>query len=253
MLKQLYPIFRKWSEKGSVYVYSDPHFEDADCKLMSADWPSPQEQVKLINSIVHKNDTLIILGDIGNTKYIADLKAGYKVLVTGNHDVGASKYEKDYLKIVVADDDPEYADIYEDDAAIVRKLKEKHPRYKFVNMYEQYQFVSPFVYKLVILTNNLFDEVYTGPLFIGDKILLSHEPIDLPFALNIHGHVHDDEHGGCFVYDQTHNSYKYNVCSNTIEYKPINLKDIVNSGRLKNINDIHRITIDKATAKKGNK
>ena len=34
MIETLYPVFRKWSEKGSVYIVSDTHFEDSDCKLM---------------------------------------------------------------------------------------------------------------------------------------------------------------------------------------------------------------------------
>ena len=40
---------------------------------------------------------------------------------------------------------------------------------------------------------NYFDEIYTGPLFIAEKILLSHEPVyGLPWCLNIHGHDHND-------------------------------------------------------------
>lgn len=36
---------------------------------------------------------------------------------------------------------------------------------------------------------DLFDEIYSGPLFISDIILLSHEPVyGLPWCLNIHGH-----------------------------------------------------------------
>ena len=63
MLKYLYEPFKKWSDGGQVWVYSDPHFEDNDCKFMSADWPTPQEQVIKINSKVGRNDTIIILGD----------------------------------------------------------------------------------------------------------------------------------------------------------------------------------------------
>ena len=40
---------------------------------------------------------------------------------------------------------------------------------------------------------NYFDEIYTGPLFIAEKILLSHEPVyGLSWCLNIHGHDHND-------------------------------------------------------------
>lgn len=181
MLPQLYPKFQHWSEGGSVYIYSDTHFDDFDCKIMSADWPTPAEQVDLINDKVKKNDTLILLGDVGDPRYISQIKAHYKILLTGNHDIGASKY-KDY-----------------------------------------------------------FDEIYTGPLFIGEKLLLSHEPIELPFGLNIHGHVHDKP--GYW----SDNIHQFNVCSNCVGYTPQNLGKIVKSGMLKGVNTIHRITIDKAS------
>ena len=90
----------------------------------------------------------------------------------------------------------------------------------------------------------MFNEVYGGPLFISDKILLSHEPIDIPFGLNIHGHVHDGLGG------LSKDNSKYNVCSNCINYEPQNLSEIIKSGCLKNRDTIHRLTIDKATKKK---
>ena len=197
MLPQLYEKFQHWSKSGSVWIYSDPHFEDLDCKIMDPHWISPHEQVKIINSKVFKSDTLIILGDVGNVDYIKQLKAGYKVLIAGNHDSGLSNYK--------------------------RKISYD------VNF-------SSFI----AADNKLFDEVYGGPLFISDKILLSHEPIDLPFVLNIHGHKHDMQGG---QYNQNH----YNVCSNCINYTPINLKDIIKTGALNKIDNIHKITIDKAS------
>ena len=40
---------------------------------------------------------------------------------------------------------------------------------------------------------DLFSKVYAGPLFISDKILLSHEPVfGLTWCLNIHGHDHNN-------------------------------------------------------------
>ena len=92
MITTLYPIFQHWSEKGSVYIISDTHFEDSDCKLMDKNWITPEEQVNIINSIVHKNDTLIHLGDVGNPEWISKLKAGHKVLIMGNHDKGKNMY-----------------------------------------------------------------------------------------------------------------------------------------------------------------
>ena len=59
MIPTLYEPFRHWSEGGSVYILSDLHFGDEDCKFMSPDWISPQEQIFIINGVVMKNDTFI--------------------------------------------------------------------------------------------------------------------------------------------------------------------------------------------------
>lgn len=108
-------------------------------------------------------------------------------------------------------------------------------------------------YKILILGNHdnsptkfrpYFDEIYTGPLFIADKILLSHEPITLPFCLNIHGHDHNEVEyyeAGC-----KHINLAANVCN----YTPINLGKLIKEGILKDISSIHRITINRATGKK---
>ena len=250
MLPQLYKCFQHWSAGGSVYIYSDPHFEDSDCKIMDAEWPTPEEQIAKINKKVYKGDTLIILGDIGNPEYIKRIKAGYKVLIAGNHDVGLTNYKKTItheIKEIFA----EYVDNeekYEIDVAIERKsfhkyLYEKYP-YAKINIQERYEFHSPFHFFDATIDDNLFNEVYGGPLFISDKILLSHEPIDIPFGLNIHGHVHDGLGG------LSKDNSKYNVCSNCINYEPQNLSEIIKSGCLKNRDTIHRLTIDKATKKK---
>ena len=45
MILTLYEPFRHWSEMGSVYILSDPHFGDSDCKLMDPGWIEPEEQV----------------------------------------------------------------------------------------------------------------------------------------------------------------------------------------------------------------
>ena len=244
MLTQLYKCFQHWSAGGSVYVYSDPHFEDSDCKIIDATWPAPAEQIKIINSKVHKSDTLIILGDIGNPEWIKQIKAHYKVLISGNHDAGLTNYKKTItheIKEIFAECDDE--EKYEIDVAIERKsfhkyLCEKYP-YAKINIQERYEFHSPFHFFDATIDDNLFDEVYGGPLFIGEKILLSHEPIDIPFGLCIHGHCHSAKG----LYD---GGNKFNVCSNTIGFEPINLGKIIKYGYLKRVNDIHRITIDKA-------
>ncbi len=95
----------------------------------------------------------------------------------------------------------------------------------------------------------VFDEVYSGPLFIAEKILLSHEPVfGLPWCLNIHGHDHCNREAymeGC-----KHLNLAANVCG----YTPVNLGKLIRDGILSDIPGIHRMTIDRAKegAKKEN-
>ena len=102
-------------------------------------------------------------------------------------------------------------------------------------------------YKILICGNhdsggttyaNIFDEIYTGPLIISDKIILSHEPLDIDWLFNIHGHVH-------------HSSFNrrghLNCCIDANNYIPINFNQFIKSGRLKEFESIHRSTIDIAT------
>lgn len=180
MLEQLYEKFRPWSEVGTVWLYSDPHFGDEELAAGTPGRPSAEEQVKMINSKVGRKDTLIILGDVGDIEFAKKLR-GYKVLIMGNHDAGASNYRE------------------------------------------------------------VFDEVYEGPLFVGERILLSHEPIDFPCALNIHGHDHAGKKR-----DKKH----LNVCSDVIGYTPVNMNRLMKSGILSHIDSIHRETIDGATERK---
>ena len=106
-------------------------------------------------------------------------------------------------------------------------------------------------YKILVCGNHdagkskyeeVFDEIYTGPVFIGEKLLLSHEPIDYPYALNIHGHVHDRRYKG--------NANHLNVCCDVIGYTPINLNQLMKNGPTAKIETIHRDTINKATKRK---
>ena len=105
-------------------------------------------------------------------------------------------------------------------------------------------------YKVLICGNHdagrtnyeeVFDEIYEGALIIGEKILLSHEPVDVPWLFNIHGH----DHAGAI------RPGHLNVCSDVRDYKPLNLNHILGKeGHLAKIQSIHRITIDKATERK---
>lgn len=111
-------------------------------------------------------------------------------------------------------------------------------------------------YKVLIMGNHdqsiekmeeVFDEVYSGPLWISQKLVLSHEPVYLQTydtaqttAFNIHGH----DHGG------QERNFHLNICQNIFGYIPLNLNQFIKSGELKKINDIHRITIDNAKIRK---
>lgn len=90
-----------------------------------------------------------------------------------------------------------------------------------------------------------FDEVYGGPLMISDRILLSHEPVDIDWALNIHGH----DHSFTTFLDDHH----FNVCSDVINYFPVSLGMLIKDGILSNIASIHRLTIDEASRRKEEK
>lgn len=178
MYKHLYDKFSNWFHGGQVYFYSDPHFSDEEMVHLRKNYIGDEEQVKRINSKIGKNDTIVILGDIGNKEMLKKIR-GYKVLLLGNHDAGATNYVG-------------YA-----------------------------------------------DEIYEGPLFISEKLLISHEPISIAGSFNIHGH----DHSNCF-------SCGYNVCAEHINYIPVSLKEIIESGVLKNIPSIHRLIIDNATDRK---
>lgn len=184
----IYDIFKHWG--NNIYCISDPHFGDFECyklrgliqaldkksylnKFKDGDIfetystyikklvkEADERQIRRINSICGKNDTLIILGDVGNIECVKQLKAGYKILVMGNHEKGASNYKREIHQ----------------ETRIGFELEE------------------------VIINNDnkLFDEVYDGPLMINDRIILSHEPITplSDYLFNAHGHVHDKNYKG---------------------------------------------------------
>ncbi len=179
MIAGLYDIFAHWHKQGTVWIYSDTHFNDKELGEGVAARPSAEEHLKLINSKVGKKDTLILLGDVGDIEIARKLK-GYKILIAGNHDAGMSNYK------------------------------------------------------------DVFDEVYAGALIVGEKLILSHEPVDVPWAFNIHGHVHSGEP----MSDNRH----FNVCGEARKcYEPVNLNQFMKAGFMAKIQTIHRDTIDKAT------
>ena len=104
-------------------------------------------------------------------------------------------------------------------------------------------------YKILIAGNHdagmsnykdIFDEVYAGALIVGEKLILSHEPVDVPWAFNIHGHTHS----GVPMSDERH----FNVCGEARKcYEPVNLNQFMKAGFMSKIQTIHRNTIDSAT------
>ena len=182
MIAGLYDIFAHWHKQGTVWIYSDTHFNDKELGEGVAARPSAEEHLKLINSKVGKKDTLILLGDVGDVEIARKLK-GYKILIAGNHDAGMSNYKE------------------------------------------------------------VFDEVYAGALIVGEKLILSHEPVNVPWAFNIHGHVHS----GSMRPDNNH----INICGEARgHYEPVNFNQLVKGGFGSEIKTIHRSTIDLATKRK---
>ena len=231
MLPGIYDIFQHWGEQ-TVWIYSDPHFGDKDLSEGIADRPSDQEQIRRINAKAGRKDTLIILGDVGDIECVRQLRAGRKILIMGNHDSGASNYKRKTIKRVF--DQENYS---EKEAYLF--VKNLHP-YHQITVDEEYTFHTPFMRYNVYADNKLFDEVYEGPLVIGEKLILSHEPLDTPWAYNIHGHDHAGK-------ERTNH---LNVCSDVINYEPINLNQLLKNGLTSEVQTIHRDTIDKATKRK---
>ena len=105
---------------------------------------------------------------------------------------------------------------------------------------KQESFVDTNTGKTIIQDNKLFNEVYEGPIIINEKIILSHEYLNIPYFYNIYGHHHN----------KLKSSIGFNCCAEHLNYTPISLKTIIESGELKRITSIHRITIDSATERK---
>ena len=104
-------------------------------------------------------------------------------------------------------------------------------------------------YKVLIAGNHepgltafdkIFDEIYSGPLMIGEKIILSHEPIPgITWAMNVHGHNHNK--------NSKNDANHFNVCADVISYEPINFNQWLKSGHLAKVQTLHRQIIDNAS------
>ena len=228
----LYKIFDHWHQEGTLWIISDFHFGDDDLTTGIRHRPSAAEIVQRVNAKCGRKDTLICLGDVGDVEYVKLLRAKRKILICGNHDAGRTNYErqKDYRKFD--------KDKYQRDEAIL-EMQRMFPGCRYT-ISEGHDFHSPFEYWEVCADNQLFDEVYEGPLMIAEKLILSHEPVDVPWAYNIHGHDH-----------QGHKRKNHtNVCVDVTNYQPINMNQWMKSGAMARVETIHRDTIDKATVRK---
>lgn len=225
----LYKTFDHWHNEGTLWVISDTHFGDADIRRGFPERPTDSELVKRINSYVGRKDTLIILGDVGDISYVKQLRAKYKILIMGNHDCGRTNYERQVITQLFS------KDLYTKEQ-VLDLMKTMYPNCRY-SIEERKQLDSFFE---VSADNMLFDEVYEGALMIGEKFILSHEPVELPWALNFHGH----DHQGGF------HKNSVNCCCDVIGYKPINMNQIMKQGLAARIDTIHRETIDKATKRK---
>lgn len=233
MIEGLYQPFQHWGASGTTWILSDTHFDDPDLIHAYADRPSAGEQVKRINAKCGRADTLIILGDVGDISYVRQLRAKYKILVMGNHDAGASNYKRQIFKQKFD------KGLFQKHEAL-DEMKRLYPDCAY-SISDSYDFLDNVPCWEVSADNRLFDEIYTGILVIGEKLMLSHEPIKgCDWCMNIHGHDHSRSH--------KNDIYHFNVCADVIGYEPINFNKFMKEGHLANIVSIHRETIDRATS-----
>lgn len=233
MIEGLYEPFQHWGASGTTWILSDTHFNDPDLIHAYTDRPSAEEQVKRINAKCGRADTLIILGDVGDISYVRQLRAKYKILVMGNHDSGASNYKRQIFR------ERFNKGLFQKHEAL-DEMKRLYPDCSYT-IIDSYDYLDNFPCWEVRADNRLFDQVYTGVLVIGEKLMLSHEPIKgCDWCMNIHGHDHSRSH--------KNDIYHFNVCADVIGYEPINFNKWMKEGHLAPIVSIHRDTIDRATS-----
>ena len=237
MIKGLYKPFEHWGE-NTCWIISDTHLDDPHLIHSYPDRPTAAEQVRLINSKVGKNDTLIILGDVGNISYVCQLRAKYKILVMGNHDSGASNYQRHIFKQKFD------KGLFQKHEAL-GEMKRLYPDCAY-SIIDSYDFLDNSPCWEVCADNCLFDLVFTGPVVIGEKLILSHEPIEnCDWCMNIHGHTHDR--------NIVNDTYHFNVCADVIGYTPINFNKWMKEGHLAKVQSLHRQTINEATDRRRHK
>lgn len=232
-IQGLYKIFDHWHQEGTLFIFSDPHFGDSDLETGIHNRPSAAEIVQRINAKCGRKDTLICLGDVGDVEYVKLLRAKRKILVCGNHDAGSTNYKREIVKRIFD------RDIHPDKAEIRSIMEKEFPGWA-IRIEEDYDFHCPFNRWIAYADNKLFDEVYEGALIVGEKLILSHEPVEVPWLFNIHGHDHKGHK----------RKNHFNVCVDVTGYQPINMNQFMKSGAMAHVETIHRTTIDSATIRK---
>ena len=244
----LYDCFKNWYHGGVIWVYSDPHFQRNKEMENAFGWPTPEERLYLINECVMKNDTFVCLGDVGDkVEMISKIRTDYKVLVTGNHDKGKYNYKRRVLDCGVCKTEEEAKAICKSGLMHTYSIGDVKPDgYISVGGTDDERFI-------LRKDNHLFDEIYDGPIFINQKLVLSHERFETPYAINVHGH----EHGGVYATEENYiteegdyTSYLINVASDVIDFRPVRLDKILEMFPLKRIKSIHEATIEYARKKK---
>lgn len=236
----VYDFFNKeFMNYDNVFLFSDPHFRDEELAQAFPERPSADEMIKYINSKAGKDSLVIFLGDIGDTSYVRKLRATTWLLM-GNHDQGISTYRH-----------ATWSRIYDIDERWTREkaladAKERYPNCDY-QIWEEYDVCHPpFHYWKVVADNGLFDQVFQGPLQLGEKLILSHEPIPLlTWAKNLHGHEHNPK--------SYQDKYHFNICCDAYGYKLFNLTKEIRDGFLSDITSLHRSTIEEATSRKEKK
>ena len=230
----LYKIFDHWHQTGACHIISDTHFGEDDLKAGISSRPTDDELVKMINTKCGRADTLIHLGDVGDLTYVQKLKAKHKILVMGNHDTGRSNYVRQTFTMKFD------VDAFQKSEAL-EEMKRLYPNCRYDIQHGYSVSRAPFEYWDVVADNMLFDEVYEGPLMIAEKLILSHEPVDVPWAFNIHGHNHSKKKNG---------KLHFNACFDATGYEVINFNQWMKQGYLAHVETLHRDTINTATKRK---
>lgn len=238
-IPQLYPCFQHWAKYDNIWVIGDIHANDADVQTYFGGWGTDRI-IEKINEFVSKNDMIIFLGDLGRGfRQLGRIRGSHKCLITGNHDQGVTKFKR---QVHVEKFD---ADKYTKAEAMqeMRNLYENKFAYYHFSAEEGWDTQhAPFHYWECKADNKLFNEIYDGVLVIGPKLILSHEAVDVSWAMNFHGHHHSLD----WENDENHIC----LCGEKVDYQPLNLKHWIKKGGLSKIPHIHKLTIENAKARK---